>query len=385
MKTHTLYTAIFTAVLGALVFSCQSGQKAPETESMDADPNLLRVTKTQFQTNHMALEPGTLRAFPEVLRLNGVLDVPPENRAVVSALSGGFVKRISLIEGNRVQKGDWIATLENPEFLKLQQAYLEVRESLPYLEAEFTRQQTLFQEKISSEKSFLQAEAQYKTALAQLKSYQGQLRLLHIPIAEVEAGNLQSESPVYAPIGGAVSRVSVRKGAYVSQASEIVEIVDPSHLHLELKAFEKDVAGLRIGQRILFELPERSKQQLEAEVYLIGGSLDENRTVRVHAHLKDDHREGLLVGMYVRAMVFLDADTPSEPMAAVPESAVVETSEGHVILVLEEETEDGYLLRRTVVETGRTQEGFTEIRSPGTWDGQKPVLARGGFSLVSPE
>ena len=105
MKSYTRNIAFLVTLLVTLAFSCQSGQKAPETAQPDTDPNLLSVSKIQFQTNDMVLEKGSQRTFAEILHLSGILDVPPENRAVVSAVSGGFVKRISLIEGNQVQKG----------------------------------------------------------------------------------------------------------------------------------------------------------------------------------------------------------------------------------------------------------------------------------------
>ena len=37
----------------------------------------------------------------------------------------------------------------------------------------------------------------------------------------------------------------------------LVEIVDRSDLHLELKVFERDIARVKVGQRILFKIPSR--------------------------------------------------------------------------------------------------------------------------------
>ena len=86
-----------------------------------------------------------------------MIDVPPENRASVTAFMGGFVKKTPLLVGDRVKKGQLLVVLENQEFVQMQQDYLEVFNQLDYLKAEFERNQTLFKEKIASQKNFLQA------------------------------------------------------------------------------------------------------------------------------------------------------------------------------------------------------------------------------------
>ena len=226
-----------------LLLSCGKKKNTP-VESPEIENALIRVTKSQFRQNDMALGTIQEKTFPEVISANGVIDVPPENRVVVSAVMGGYIKKIPLIVGDRVKKGQLLAVLENPGFVQLQQQYLEVKEQLSYLKSEYERHKILLAEKISSEKNYLKTESDYKTAMARFKGLGKQLGLLNISVAEVEQGNITTTVALHAPISGNVTQVLVSKGAFISPASPILEIIDHSHIHLELSVFERDIMNI---------------------------------------------------------------------------------------------------------------------------------------------
>lgn len=383
MKPFANLHSLALLSLAILSFSCNGSDKSAAGSGSEPDDGLIHVSKAQFDTNGMQLGQPALRVFPEVLQVSGTIDVPPENRAAISAVSGGFVRDFSLLIGDHVRRGQRIVTLENPEFLQLQQQYLETREQLPYLKSEFERQKTLFEERISSEKLFLQAESQYRTALARVNSLGRQLELLNISPKTVEAGQLSSLSTVYSPIDGYITQANVRKGSFVSPATEIVEVVNSEHLHLELTAYEKDVQHIRVGQDIHFSLPELSDTIYDAKVYLIGTALDENRTVKVHAHLKDERQAHFLVGMYVRAQIELNGATEQEYLA-LPETAIIATGGASYLLVLEESSEAGYAFRQVVVPVGPTTGGYTALEAGSGLDPNSRVLVQGAFNLIGP-
>ena len=81
--------------------------------------------------------------------------------ATVSLTMGGVVKSTSLLPGESVGKGTVLATLENPEFITLQQTYLDSHAQAEYLEAEYRRQKALSAEQAASQKKFQQSKADY--------------------------------------------------------------------------------------------------------------------------------------------------------------------------------------------------------------------------------
>lgn len=377
-----------TPVLLALfLFACKEGAEKPGQDMPEAlEAGQIRVSKNQFESNDMALGNPTMMEFPEVIRVTGRIDVPPENRVIISAVYGGYVRKISLLEGDAVRSGQVVITLENPEFIKLQQGYLEVREQLPYLKAESERQQTLFEEQISSEKVYLKARSDYLTAVAQKKSLEAQLKMLGIQPASLDNGGLRSVISLRTPITGKVTRVNVRTGAYVSPATEIMEIVNNEHIHLELMVFEQDINRIRREQAIRFKIPEISERVREGTVYLIGNTVDQKRTVKVHAHVREEDLKELMVGMFVQADILTGAqenasgDLPS--YWALPEQAVISGESGSYVLVLETADEQGYTLRKESVEAGITSGGFTALKDPGTLQASDQVLIRGAFQAA---
>src|SRR5690606_17698499 len=140
----------------------------------------------------------------------------------------------------------------------------------------------------------LRAESDYKRNLAVQNGLRQKLQMLNIEPKNVEKGIFTPEVALYAPIAGSITQVNVSIGQYVSPSEIIMEIVNTDHIHVELSVFEKDVMNIKKGQKIQFKIPEVSKEYFEAEVYLVGASIDpQSRTIRVHGHLHDDENHNL--------------------------------------------------------------------------------------------
>jgi cobalt-zinc-cadmium efflux system membrane fusion protein len=105
-----------------------------------------------------------------------------------------------------------------------------------------------------------------------------------------------------------------------------MDITDASDLHVELKVYEDDIPLIRIGQRIRFRLANAPDTWMEAEVFLLGNNVREDRSITIHGHLKEKN-EGLLPGMFVNANIEVEA---LEQYAA-PEEAIVRFEGKHFI------------------------------------------------------
>lgn len=361
------------------VLACGKSKNAGTSEeNMETAINELVITREQFEENGMVLSHLEERTFPMTVSTNGMIDVPPENRAVVSAVMGGYIKKTPLLVGDKVTKGQLLVTLENPEFIVLQQEYLEVKERLGYLKSEYDRHKILFDEKISSQKNYLRTESEFKMAQAQYNGLQKQLQLLNISPLEVENGNITASTTLYAPISGSITKVWISKGAYVSPSSPILEIVDNDHIHLELAIFEKDIMKVKKGQPIRFRIPEASDKTFEAEVYLVGTAINDNRTIQVHAHLKDEEENNFLTGMFVEA----DIITDQIQMLALPSEAIVTVDDQAYLLHLVSENDTGYQLKRLKVRTGLAFKDYTAIKNMEQVDDNYQFLSKGAFGLI---
>ncbi|WP_372917609.1 efflux RND transporter periplasmic adaptor subunit [Salegentibacter sp.] len=370
----SIYKMTFLLVL--ILTSCkESAEQAVVEEEKD---DLISITKAQFQDSE--LEIGNLEEFdfPEVVRSSGRIDVPPQNRASINAFMGGYVRNIELLEGDRVSRGQFLVSLESTEYVQLQQDYMDVAGQLDYLQAEFERQETMLEENITSRKSFLKAESDYKRAQSAKSSLETKLRMLNFDPKKVEAGDFRSIVNIYSPISGNATNISVSRGSFVSPTDRIMEIIDSEHMHLELVVFEKDVRKIEEGQKIIFNTPEASDENFEAEVILVGKTIDQQkRNVRVHGHLPDSIASEFTVGMFVEANII----TSEAQKASLPEEAVIEQEGEYFILVLEKEDDENYHFRKQSVTPGETFGGVISLENTESLKNES-VLLKGAFNLI---
>ncbi len=387
----TIYTILIAIVL---LTSCKeenktehkkdddhNHQETSSTKEEHHDDKEIKVTQAQFESSKMELGSLTEQNFPEIVKTTGMIDVPPQSREIISSFYGGFIKNSKLLIGDNVRKGQAVVTIENPDFIDMQQNYLEVKEEINYLKSEFDRQKMLFDEKITSKKKYLKAESDYKIKVATLKGLHKKLKMLNINIANVEQGNITSTITLFASISGSISKINVSKGTHISPADEIMEIINTNHIHVELAIFEKDAMKIKKDQLIRFKIPEISNETYEAEVHLVGKSIDEQtRTVKVHGHLHHKTKTKFDLGMFVEA----DIEIKSEKAIAVPEDAIIEDGEHLVILKLEKQENNSYIFEPIEIKIGKKYNGFVEILNNSITKTDK-ILTKGGYYLVGAE
>ncbi len=369
-------------VMVSIITSCNSGDsKNVETEELVVTNNQVVLSAAQFESSGMQL--GTIQQvdFPVYVTSNGAIDVPPEGKATVSTFYAGYVKKISLLPGDKVKKGQAVLTLENPEYLEMQQAYLEAQSKLAYLKADYERQKTLNSEKIASNKSFMKAESDYKVTLIGYKALGKKLEMMNINPRKISASNLTSIITLYAPISGFITKVDARKGTLLTPSTEAFEIINTGHIHLELKVFEKDVQKIKEGQPIIFKIPANGGIIYEAEVHLVGKKIaGESRIVEIHGHLKnEDESSTFLPGMYIEAQI----EIKSDKVYALPETAVINVGSKNYILVLTEQKEGNYYFNQQEVQIGKTTNNLVEIKASKDLPKQNKVLIQGAFNLVT--
>ncbi|MBK5214322.1 MAG: efflux RND transporter periplasmic adaptor subunit [Flavobacteriaceae bacterium] len=379
------YIKSLLLLLALVLASCNNSEKegnSAEIASEEIQDGNIHLSKAQFENAKMEVGQLTEKPFAETVQTSGMIDVPPQSRAVISAFSGGYIKNTPLLVGNKVSKGQRLVTLENPEFITMQQNYLETAEQLSYLKSEFERQKIMFDEKITSQKSYLKAESEYKSNLARYNSLKKNLEMLNINPASVQAGNIVSQVNIYSPINGNVTQVYVNTGTYVSPADKIMEIMNTDHIHLELKVFKKDLLQLKKGQEILFTVPEASKEVFKGEVHLVGTSIDPNtRIALIHGHIAEKDEQNFTAGMFVEAKIV----TGTSNQLALPENAVVELEGKNYVLLIENEDAEEFEIHSVEVKIGATYKGFTAIENADEFKADSRFLTKGAFVLLKEE
>ncbi|MDF7812644.1 efflux RND transporter periplasmic adaptor subunit [Hymenobacter sp. YC55] len=342
-------------------------------EGPEAAPNEVVLSAEEQKLGGIQVGSISRRALGQGLKVNGVLDVPPDQLASVSAPLGGFVDRTALLQGTRVRKGEVLATIRNPDFAQLQQDYLETRSQLTYAKAEYERQAELYRQEVAPQKNFQKAQAEYQGLQAKAAAQAARLRASGLPVG----GTIVTTAALRAPVSGFVKTVNVTVGQSVTPTDVLFEIVDPEHLHVELTVFEKDVPQVHKGQLVRFSLSnDRPSTERTARVYLISRAISDERTVRVHAHLdQEDH--ALLPGTFVRAVI----ETNRATVPAVPEKAVVQFEGRHYVYTAMPQA--GHY-RMVEVQPGLSEDGYTAVQLPATTASDSARLViEGAYSLLA--
>jgi cobalt-zinc-cadmium efflux system membrane fusion protein len=368
---------IYLLTLSVVLFSCK---EAKREEALVKDDNLTAVTVQQFKSAGMEIANPSEQEFDVTVKTSGKIDVPPQNRAQVTTFVGGNVKSTRLLVGDKVTKGQALLTLENTAFLDIQKEYLDVAEQIKYLKSEYDRQKTLFDEKITSQKNYLKAESEYRRTKAMYQSLRAKLKMLNINPAKVEKGQLTSIITIFSPISGDIVVMNANAGMYVAPTDVLLEIIQTDHLHLELSVFEKDILKVKVGQKINFTVPEASKEVFNAEVHLVGKSIEGNdRTINVHGHLEENVKQSLITGMFVEAGIVVD----SKKGLAIPNEALITENNKNFVLLLKENKENSYYFNKVAVKIGAHSDRYSEILPNNQITAASKILIKGVFDITN--
>ena len=414
-KSNIIYASIVGTIILAIIlyFSLRHTEgdghvhadgetNTEESHSEEKEPTTIKeveLNEAQFKASSIELGTFSDKNLSEVIKANGYTKLPPQNQADVSVFTTGIVKTINVMEGQRVSKGQTIATIESPEFTKIQESYLTSKSNLEYLKLEFERQKTLSDEEVNSKKVFQKTKSDYEIERARFNSLQKQLNTLHIS----GNGNSTATVPVIAPISGNITEIYIKIGSNVEAGKPLMNIVDNSKLHVDLLVYEKDLFKVKQGQNVRFILTNQDNTEINGKIFSVGKSFEnETKSVAVHADISNNQQK-LIPGMYVNALIDAGANT----VKAIPSEAIIKADGKEFIFVLEEghkeevahdekeghNHEDGdkheeaegktFHFQRIEVKTGTTQLGYTQVTLLQKIEPNAKIVLKGAYYVQS--
>lgn len=355
-----------------LLAACGNNENQSTIENVSKNENQLTLTPEQMKSFTLSTVGLEERNISQTLKLNGSIDVPPQNMVSVSQAMGGYVKSIKLLPGMHFNKGDVLAVMEDNQYIQLQQDYLTAKAQLQNALAEYNRQKDLNESKASSDKVYQQAKADYESLLISQKALEQKLRLIHINPEKVAVNNIAMTVNIYAPFSGYVTKVFVNTGKYVAPSDVLLELVDPSDIHLNLKVFENNWDKLKIGQPLVAYTNSNPDKKHPGEIILIGKDISADRAVEIHAHL-DKYDPMLIPGMYMNA----DLDIPDAKGWALREECIQIFEGKNYVFIQRDENH----FEMMPVETGVGGNGWIAILNYQQLEGLK-IVKDGAYTLL---
>lgn len=377
----------------ALTMSCgsKSAKEATTEEHHSEEENTVEFTEAQYKTAAIELGEIENKQISGTVKVNGKLDVPPQQMVSISVPLGGFLKSTPLLQGSRVKAGQVIATMENLDFIQIQQDYIEAKNQSEFAKMDYDRQLELAKDNVNAQKTLQQAKTTYTSWQTKANGLEEKLKMISIDLASLNEGKISSAINLYSPINGYVTQVNVNIGKFVNPSDILFEIVDTEHLHAELTVFEKDVPKLKIGQKVRFTLANETKERM-ATVYLLGRQISLDRTIRIHCHI-DKEDTNLLPGMYLKAVV----ETGGIEVAAVPDKAIIDYQGKKYIFyqlkeqphsALKDESKEQHAsefhFAMMEVQIGNSEMGYTEIILPPDFNADtNQVVVKNAYAILS--
>ena len=355
---------ILLTVFSIVMLSC-GGDKKNSTETVIASGNLeqMRLKRSEIvksadelskelkkiddaigaiDENHKQTLITTTTAEESVFKhyIELQAQVQTKDNLIVNAQMGGILEQLSVIEGQRVSKGQVIGRVDDGG-LSQQLAQLEIQASLA--KTTFERQKNLWDQKIGSEIQYLQAksasEAQNK-AIQQLKKQ-------------------MAKTAIIAPFSGVVDDIISEKGSVLAPGSPVLRIINLNNMYLEADVPEKFLSAIKRGTEVVVDFPMLN-EKIDTKISLVNNNINPaNRSFKIQVQVPN--KSGLIKPNLSSKLNINDYSNKS--VIAVPLSIISENAEGEQYLYIAEKSGAKNLTKakKVIVKTGKSQGDLVEI------------------------
>ncbi|MGE3841396.1 MAG: efflux RND transporter periplasmic adaptor subunit [Vicinamibacterales bacterium] len=389
-------TALLTSA-GAWLWLQPAADTPPETEAHadDLPPGVVELSPESMKNAGLAIVETTLRPLPTSLDVTGSVTAEDARVAHIRPLARGLVERVWVSLGERVSRGQPLATYDNIQLGELVGDYVAARAVLRQAEAELEvkrrvvdRGRALIKLEAIARQELDLREAELKTAEASVARDQATVgrveeQLHRFGLSDTDLTKLSptsGESPhreashavLRAPFDGVVTKYDIAQGEVVEPERELFTVTDLSQVWVLADIYEKDITKVRAGTDALVRVDAYPDRTFSGRVTYIADLIDpQTRSAKARVVVANPGA-ALKLDMFARVSV-PTADV--RDTLVVPVAAVQTIDNQSVVFVQVGETR----FERRVVETGGTAGNQVEIRS-GLQAGE-PVVGTGSFHL----
>jgi len=276
--------------------------------------------------------------FNHYLELQG--SVETKQNIVISPEYNGLLERIYVKEGQRVNKGQLLAKIDDGG---ISQQLAQMETQLALAKTTFERRQRLWEQNIGSEIEYLQAKAQYEgqqNSVAQMRSQVG-------------------KTTIRAPFTGTIEDVIAEQGTVVASGqTQIMRLVSLEDMYIEAEIPEDYLTSVSENTPVTINFPILNKT-VDSKVRQASNYISpSNRTFRIEVAVPNKDKS-IKPNLTARLKI---NDYTSEKALLIPLSVISENADGEQYVYIAE-GEDTPVAKRQIIETGRSQGQNIEVLS----------------------
>lgn len=289
----------------------------------------------------------------------------------------GVVASVNKKQGDQVAKGEELAVIHSRELTDIKSQYLSAIERIENAKINFEREKSLWEKKIIPEKQFLESKQSFIETRINLQAAERKLHALGFSEQYiVDLPNQPHETLfVYrltAPADGVIIEKHIVQGELVTAESPVFIIADTSSVWVDLQVYPKDLANIKIGQKVFVSASDGSLSAQGVISFISSSVSRETRTALARVEVPNTDRQWR-AGLFAKAVVTPEIKG-ADAALVVPKSAV-QIIDGNPSLFIA--TAEGYF--PVTVETGQSGKTHIEILS-GVTVGQTYVR-NGSYEL----
>lgn len=293
------------------------------------------LSEEGFRNARIETARATRSRLVRALAFTGEVTFHPDRVAAVGPQVAARVVRLSAGVGDRVARGQILATLDSTASAEARGAYTVARSRRDAAAVTLARQERLRAEGINATREVDEARANLRAAEAELASTQGALTALRLA-----PGAAGASVVLRSPLSGVVVARDAIVGQPVEATATLFTVADPSEVWVILRAYERDLGRITVGAPVTVTTTAFPRRTFAGRATYVGATLDE-RTRTVPVRVEVPNADGALrPGLFVRAeLATMNAPTPTVDAGRAVETA--EREEGDAGATgREEETSD---------------------------------------------
>jgi cobalt-zinc-cadmium efflux system membrane fusion protein len=293
MMKHNLSPVIFALLLAALLSGCK-GKATPAMVEEPVDPSLVSVN-AEFLPR-LKLAQVAEREVSEMLRVPARIEVDEQRVTRIGAAVTGRVTQVFASLGQRVQRGEVLATLHSTELSTSQLAYLKALSQAELQQRAVERAKLLYASDVIGAAELQKRESELAQAQAEMDAATGQLGVLGMSTKDIgklaASRAVHSQSSITATLDGVVIERKVTPGQVVQPADALFTVADLSHVWLVADIPEQQAALVKKGEAAQAEVPALNGKNIEGRLIFVADTVNpDRRTVTVRMDISNPGRK----------------------------------------------------------------------------------------------
>ncbi len=358
-KSGTLgYGAAGLVLSVILLTGCSGSEQTGASESPD-----------EIKASVMTVTPQPVPVF---YNSSGV--VVSEQRVTITSRLSGYIRDLSVNEGDRVKAGQVLFRVDPVDARSQQEsaraALVQAEADLADAESDRRRFETLFEQGAVSRRQLDKARLRVKVARSAVKQAKAALR---------SASNQLTYAEVRAPANGIVVRKLKRNGDLATPGAPILTMENPDNLVVDTHVDEANISHVQVGDKVQLRFPAFDKQ-LTGEVLQVVGAADpvaHNFLVKIALPAEVN----VLAGAYVKVRFTV----ATREALMLPEEALFSRGDLPAVYTVDEQ----HIAHYRLVRLGQKYNGQYEVTA-GLSAGAKVVtgaegVLRSGMRIVAGE